>query len=49
MSAQAAVFDMDGTLLNTVADIGGAFNYAMGAFGHRHDYTPDMVWISWNR
>ncbi|MEE8810181.1 HAD family hydrolase [Lactimicrobium sp.] len=43
MKYQAAVFDMDGTLLNTVADMGGALNHAMGQFGHRHDFTPDEI------
>lgn len=41
MRYQAAVFDMDGTVLNTVDDLNDAINYAMEQTGHRHDYTPE--------
>lgn len=41
MKYQAAVFDMDGTVLNTVDDLNSAMNYAMEQTGHRHDYTPE--------
>ena len=36
---KAAIFDMDGTILNTLDDLTDAVNYAMEQAGHRHDYT----------
>lgn len=41
MKYKAAVFDMDGTVLNTLGDLTDAVNYAMEQTGHRHDYTED--------
>ena len=38
---KAAIFDMDGTILNTVDDLKDAVNYAMGMTGHRCDYTDE--------
>ena len=39
MRYKAALFDMDGTVLNTVSDLTDAINYSLGKMGHRHDYT----------
>lgn len=43
MRYQAAIFDMDGTILNTVEDLTSSLNYALRATGHRCDFTPDEV------
>lgn len=40
---KAVIFDMDGTILNTVEDLTGSLNYALGQTGHRHDFAPDAV------
>jgi phosphoglycolate phosphatase len=40
---QAVIFDMDGTILNTLDDLTGSLNYALAQTGHRHDYVPDDV------
>ena len=39
MPCKAVLFDMDGTVLNTLDDLTGAVNHAMAATGHRHDFT----------
>ena len=41
MGYKAAIFDLDGTILDTVEDLRLAINYAMKETGHRHDYTPE--------
>ncbi|MGN1381668.1 MAG: HAD family hydrolase, partial [Eubacterium sp.] len=33
MSCQLAIFDLDGTILNTLDDLTNAVNYAMGQCG----------------
>ena len=38
---KAAIFDMDGTILDTSEDLTAAVNYAMGLFGHRSDFTRE--------
>lgn len=43
MRYRAAVFDMDGTILNTVDDLTDSLNWAFGESGHRADFTPDEV------
>ena len=35
---KAAIFDMDGTILDTVEDLTAALNHAMVKTGHRHDF-----------
>lgn len=45
MRYKAAVFDMDGTILNTLDDLTSSLDYALGVTGHRHDYTNDAVRI----
>lgn len=43
MRYKAAVFDMDGTVLNTLGDLTDSLNHAMKETGHRHDYTENEV------
>ena len=43
MRYTAAIFDMDGTVLNPLEDLTDAINYALNQTGHRHDYTTDLV------
>lgn len=40
---QAAIFDMDGTILNTLVDLCHAMNYAMKTRNHEHDFTPETM------
>lgn len=43
MKYKAAIFDMDGTVLNTLDDLVTALNWALEQSGHRHDYQGNMV------
>ena len=40
---RAAIFDMDGTILNTIDDLTLSLNYAMKEAHHRHDYSVEEV------
>ena len=40
---RAAVFDMDGTILNTGEDLRDSLNYALSRTGHRCDYDTAQV------
>ena len=42
---KAAVFDMDGTILDTAEDLRLAMNHAMEATGHRHDFTREDAYF----
>jgi phosphoglycolate phosphatase len=43
MSFKAAVFDMDGTILDTLADLNASLNHALGACGHRCDFEGETT------
>lgn len=50
--AKLAVFDLDGTLLDTIGDLGRACNHALSAFGypsHAEDEYPRLVGNGVNR
>ncbi len=42
---QVAVFDMDGTVLNTIEDLRDAMHVALAQRNHRHDFTVDHMRI----
>lgn len=51
-SAGVCIFDLDGTLLNTISDLGTACNHALAAFGfplHSLDEYPHLVGNGVNR
>lgn len=42
MSIKAVIFDLDGTLLNTLEDLAAALNYAMDAYGYPHRSNAEV-------
>ncbi len=40
---KAVIFDMDGTILDTLEDLTDSLNEAMRRCGHKHDYEPELV------
>ena len=43
MKYKAVIFDMDGTILDTVSDLMDAINHTMELTGHRHDYDYETT------
>lgn len=43
MQYRAVVFDMDGTILNTLEDLTASLNHALEETGHRHDFSGQAV------
>ena len=43
MHVRAVIFDMDGTILNTLDDLRDSINHALEKNGHRHDYPSGTV------
>lgn len=43
MNIQAVIFDMDGTILNTLEDLTISTNYALAQTGRKHDFPSDLV------
>lgn len=39
---QAVIFDLDGTLVDSIADLGLSVHYALGAFGYDSPYDPKV-------
>ena len=38
---KAAIFDMDGTILDTIEDLKDSLNHSLSRFGHRGDFTSE--------
>ena len=48
MNRKLVIFDLDGTLLNTIADLSAAVDYALGQYGLKGHSVDEYIWMVGN-